>query len=83
MAHIALLQDACRPQQRLNPDEAVFQRLDVLAITVIELVMIDEHEIGNGNGHRYRCTFGNHPAFHAGPERYNAYYGACIVYILN
>lgn len=51
MAHIALLQDACRPQQRLNPDEAVFQRLDILAITVIELVMTDEHEIGNGNGY--------------------------------
>lgn len=45
--------------------------------------MIDEHEIGNGNGYQYRCTFGNDPAFHAGPERHNAYYGACIVYILN
>jgi hypothetical protein len=50
LAHIAFLQDACRPQQRLNPDEAVFQRLDILITTAVALAMTDKKQIG-----KWRC----------------------------
>jgi hypothetical protein len=81
MAHITLLQDACRPQQRLNPDEAVFQRLDILVTTVISLATMDEKQIRNSNGNRR--TFADHPASHVEPERHNVHYGACIVRTLD